>query len=328
MTILDKKLQWAEKVLILGHVRPDGDCVGSCLGLLNYLETAYPRISAEVCLEAPAAKFAYMKGFDRIRTECAQDTVYDLCICLDCSDKERLGGGEKAFALAKDTLCIDHHITNRRYCAENIVEAEASSACEVLFGQMDEEKITKETAVCLYTGIVHDTGVFRYSCTSSRTMNVAGKLMDKGIDFPSIIDSSFFRKTYVQNQILGRALLESITFLHGQCIFSVVRLKDMDFYGVTSSDLDGIVEQLRVTEGIQCAIFLYETEPQNFKVSMRSNTALDVARIAAYFGGGGHVKAAGCTMSGSIYDVINNLSGHIERQILELGEGMKKEKED
>ncbi len=125
---------------------------------------------------------------------------------------------------------------------------------------------------------------------------------------------------------MGRALLESITFLHGKCIFSVVGLKDMDFYGVTSKDLDGIVEQLRVTEGIDCALFLYEVEPQIFKVSMRSNTALDVAKIAGYFGGGGHVKAAGCTMSGSIYDVVNNLSGHIEKQILEL-EAKEEEKE-
>ncbi len=97
----------------------------------------------------------------------------------------------------------------------------------------------------------------------------------------------------------------------------MIRLKDMKFYGVTSKDLDGIVEQLRVTEGVECAIFLYETEPHIYKVSLRSSSDLDVAKIAAYFGGGGHVKAAGCTMSGSIYDVINNLSGHIEKQLKE-----------
>lgn len=92
----------------------------------------------------------------------------------------------------------------------------------------------------------------------------------------------------------------------------------MKFYGVTSKDLDGIIDQLRVTEGVQCAIFVYETEAQCYKVSLRSNTELDVAKIAEYFGGGGHVRAAGCTMAGSIYDVINNLSGHIEKQMLEL----------
>ena len=146
-------------------------------------------------------------------------------------------------------------------------------------------------------------------------MMVAGKLMEKGIDFSGIIDDSFYRKTNVQNQILGRALLESITFLDGRCIFSVIRAKDMEFYGVGSKDMDGIIDQLRITEGIECAVFMYETGNQEFKVSLRSNSIVDVSKIAAYFGGGGHVRAAGCTMSGSIYDVINNLSSHIEKQL-------------
>lgn len=139
--------------------------------------------------------------------------------------------------------------------------------------------------------------------------------MEKGIDFSTIIDESFYEKTYLQNQILGRALFESVTFLEGRCIFSVIRLKDMRFYGVSSQDLDGIVEQMRVTKGVECAIFLYEIQSQVFKVSLRSKRLLDVSKVAAYFGGGGHVRAAGCTMSGSLYDVVNNLSAHIEKQL-------------
>ena len=139
--------------------------------------------------------------------------------------------------------------------------------------------------------------------------------MAKGIDFSRIIDDSFYRKTYVQNQILGRALLESITFLDGRCIFSVVQKKDMDFYGVTSSDLDGIIDQLRITQGVECAIFMYETSCREYKVSLRSTTDLDVSKIALYFGGGGHKKAAGCTMAGSVHDVINNLSEQIVKQL-------------
>ena len=140
-------------------------------------------------------------------------------------------------------------------------------------------------------------------------------MMAKGIDFSRIIDESFYPSTYVQNQILGRALLESVVFLDGKCIFSVVRRKDMVFYGVESSDLDGIVDQLRVTEGVEVAIFLHETENHVYKVSMRSKALVDVSKVAAYFGGGGHVRAAGCTMSGSVYDVRNNLSRHIEDQL-------------
>ncbi len=220
-------------------------------------------------------------------------------------------------AMAKDSLCIDHHVTNTGYAGENVVEPDASSTSEVLYGLFEESRITREIAECLYTGIIHDTGVFKYSCTSPKTMRIAAKLMETGIEFNRIIDESFYRKTYVQNQILGRALLESITFLDGACVFSVVRLKDMKFYGVTSKDLDGIVEQLRLTDGVECAIFLYETEAQRYKVSLRSKQKLDVAKIAAFFGGGGHVRAAGCTMSGSIYDVVNNLSLHIEKQLKE-----------
>lgn len=326
MSVLDVKLNGVRNAAIIGHVRPDGDCVGSCLGLFNYLEAVYPQVETKVYLEAPDRKFGYLNGFDQIQTVFAQEVSFDLCICLDCSDEERLGEGREIFRLAKDSICIDHHITNTRYAGENVVEAEASSTCEVLFGLMEEERITRETAECLYTGIIHDTGVFKYSCTSAKTMAIAGKLMETGIDFTNIIDGSFYRKTYLQNQILGRALLESVVFLDGKCIFSVVRLKDMKFYGVTSKDLDGIVEQLRVTEGVECAIFMHEIEAQVYKVSLRSTNDLDVAKIAGYFGGGGHVKAAGCTMSGSIYDVVNNLSGHIEEQLHELEE--KKAAED
>ena len=131
--------------------------------------------------------------------------------------------------------------------------------------------------------------------------------------------NSFFKKSYVQNQIMGRALLESILFMDGKCIFTVVKARDMEFYGVDSKDLDGIVDQLRVTDGVECAIFIYESGVQQYKVSLRANGDLNVAKVASYFGGGGHVKAAGCTMSGSIHDVINNLALRIEAGLKECG---------
>ena len=102
----------------------------------------------------------------------------------------------------------------------------------------------------------------------------------------------------------------------GKCIVGYLRKKDMEFYGVDGKDLDGIVSQLRLTKGVEVAIFLYETETQKFKVSMRSNGRIDVSQIAVYFGGGGHVRAAGCELSGSVYDVVNNITAEIERQIL------------
>lgn len=314
MTKLETMIDQAGKIVILGHVNPDGDCVGSCLAVYNYIKEWDSTKAVTVRLERAPSKFSYLSGFDAIETEAGEET-YDLCICLDSSDEERLGDFKSCFDRSAKTICIDHHITNRGYAQENVIDGHASSACEVVYGQLDESRISKRVAECIYTGIIHDTGVFKYSNTSRKTMEIAGRMMEKGIDFGTIIDGSFYKKTYMQSQILGRALLESITFLDGRCIFSVVRKKDMDFYGVDKSDLDGIVDQLRVIDGIECAIFLYETGIHQFKVSLRSNSIVDVSRIAAYFGGGGHVRAAGCTMSGSVHDVVNNLSAHIAEQL-------------
>ena len=186
----------------------------------------------------------------------------------------------------------------------------------MLFGLLEEEKISEPCAEALYTGIVTDSGVFQYSSTSPHTMRVAAALMEKGVPFTRIIEDAFFKKTYVQNQIMGRTLTESIMLLDKQCIVGIVRKKVMDFYGLTTGDMDGIVSQLKNTEGVHVAIFLYELEPQVFKVSLRSDELVDVSKIAAVFGGGGHVRAAGCTMSGSPYDVINNLTLYIEKQLL------------
>ena len=317
MNLLHSVLENKKTAVVLGHMNPDGDCVGSCLAVYNYLRDCFPQADVTVYLDHPAEKFRYLNGFDQIRTEAPDEFQADVCICLDSGDRERLGVFAGFLSGGAKVLCVDHHITNTHYGDENVVEPDASSTCEVLFGLMDEEKISKETAECLYTGIVHDTGAFQYSNTSVKTMEIAGKMMAKGIDFSSIVSESFYQKTYVQNQVLGRALLESILFCDGQCIFSVIRKKDMEFYGVTSKDMEGIVEQLRSTAGVECAIFLYEKEFQEYKVSMRSKKKVDVSWVAAYFGGGGHVRAAGCTMNGRIHDVINNLSTHIAKQLEE-----------
>jgi phosphoesterase RecJ-like protein len=315
VSFFDTVLEEVKTAAIIGHIRPDGDCVGSCLAAYNYLEEYYPEVKAVVYLEDPPSKFEYLKNFGRIVSDFSEDKEYDLCVCLDSSDTFRFGGALKFFTAAKKSLCVDHHVTNLNYANENIVQADASSACEVLYGLLDENKITREVAECIYTGIIHDTGVFKYDCTSKKTMEIAGKLMEKGINFSKIIDDSFYRKTYIQNQILGRALLESITFHDGRCIFSAISKKEMDFYGVAGADMDGVIDQLRITEGVECAIFMYELSGREYKVSLRSKANLDVSKIALYFGGGGHKKAAGCTMTGSVHDVINNLSGQIAKQL-------------
>ena len=316
MSRLIEMIETAETIAVLGHIHPDGDCVGSCLAVCNYIREQYPEKVVQVYLEKPPVKFNYLKYFDEICQDAHTGKTYDLCICLDSAALDRLGEFAAYLDSAQASICLDHHVTNSGYAQENFV-LEASSASEVVYGFLDLDKISKETAECIYTGILHDTNVFKNSNTTEHTMEVAGKMMSKGINFAKIIDESFYRKTYVQNQILGRALLESVVFLHGTCIFSVVRRRDMEFYGVESNDLDGIVDQMRITEGVEVAIFLYEIENHVFKVSMRSNNYVNVSKVAAYFGGGGHIRASGCTMNGSVHDVINNLSGQIEAQMKE-----------
>ncbi|MCD7717157.1 MAG: bifunctional oligoribonuclease/PAP phosphatase NrnA [Lachnospiraceae bacterium] len=314
MINLAQELQGVKTAAMAGHIRPDGDAIGSCLGLYLYLKENYPQIQARIYLEEVPTAFSTIYGVDAISTDCSEDAVYDVFFCLDCADERRLGAADKYRKSAKHTVCIDHHVSNGGFADVNYIEPDASSASELVYTVLDEEKIPFHAAEALYMGIAHDTGVFRYSCTSPQTMQIAAKLIEKGIDFPSILSKTFYDKTYYQKQILGRSLLESMLLMDGKVIFSAIRAKEMKFYNVTSSDMEGIVENLLQTSGTEAAIFLYETAPNEYKVSLRSKNILDVSVIASYFGGGGHVRAAGCTMQGSIHDVVNNITLHMEKQ--------------
>lgn len=317
MEKITSELTGVKTAAIAGHIRPDGDCMGACMGLYLYLKENYPEIQTDVYLEDVKDSFSYMDCLEEVKTEYDPSRQYDVFFVLDCSVKNRIGVALDGFESARKTVCIDHHISNKGFAEKNVICPDASSASELLYTLLEEEKISKAVAEALYTGIVHDTGVFQYSCTTPQTMRIAAKLMEKGIHFSEIVDHSFYEKTYIQNQVLGRCLMESIMVMDGKCIVGSVRKKVMDFYGVSPKDLEGIVQQLRVTKGVEVAIFVYEIKTQEFKVSLRSNGDIDVNEVASYFGGGGHVKAAGCTLHGSVYDVINNLTGAIEKQMLE-----------
>lgn len=310
MSQLIEAVEKAGTIAIGGHVRPDGDCIGSCMGLYGYITENFPEKKVSVYLEEVAESFSYLRqegAFDR-------ETHYDLFVSLDCGDAERLGEAQAVMEAADYVFNVDHHITNTKFGDKNIVK-DASSTCELLYTMLDEEKISYDVACALYTGIVHDTGVFKHSNTTGETMRIAGKLIDLGIPFGKIIDGSFYMKTYKQLQIMGRCLLESVRIMNGRCIFSVVRKSVMDFYEAKPSDLDGVIDVMRTTEGVEVAILLDERALGEYKVSMRSNGIVDVSQIALFFGGGGHVRAAGCSIKGSAFDVINNLTGHIEKQL-------------
>ena len=313
---LAEEIKGAKSIGISGHIRPDGDCVGSCMALYLYLKKlAEPGVEVSVYLEQPADIFRTIQDISEIQTE-AKEKEYDVFFALDC-ESSRLGFAENMFLSAKKKINVDHHISNRGCGNVNYVDAAVGSTSELIYDLLEKEKLDAEIAKAIYIGMIHDTGVFQYSNTSPKTLRIAADLLEYGFDFSTLIEETFYEKTYVQNQIMGRALLESILFLNGRCVVSAVDKKLMDFYSVTPKDLDGIVNQLRNCKGVECAVFMYQIGTLEYKVSMRSTDKVDVAKIAAFFGGGGHKKAAGCTMSGTFHDVINNLSLHIEKQLNE-----------
>lgn len=308
--IKDKKL-----IGIAGHVRPDGDCAGSTLAVYNYIKDNYPDKDVRLYLEPIPNIFKFMKRADQIRSDYADDDVFDLFIALDCGDLGRLGNAAKYFENAKSTLCIDHHASNSSFADVNYIFPDASSTCELVFEMIDRTKLKKDIAECLYTGMVHDTGVFQYSCTSAKTMEIAGILMETGIDYPKIVDETFYTKTFGQNKILGQALLNAELYLDGAVIASVITQAEMDEFSVLPKHLDGIVNQLRVTKDVKIALFLYENEDKTFKGSLRVNGDYNVAEIAAEFGGGGHVKAAGFTIDGPIDTAMDRILSVIKEKI-------------
>lgn len=201
---LEEQLYDVKRVAIAGHVKPDGDCVGSTLAVYNYIRKYHPEMEVELHLEPIPNIFKFLANADKIDSSYIEKEPYDLFIALDCGDEKRLGNAVKYFHAAKRTFCVDHHISNQSFADANYIFPEASSTCELVYELIDEEKITKEIAECIYVGIVHDTGVFQYSCTSAKTMNIAGRLMEMGIDFSRIVDKTYYEKTYEQNRIWVR----------------------------------------------------------------------------------------------------------------------------
>lgn len=307
-------LKDVKTVAIGGHMRPDGDCVCSCLALYHYLKKELPEARIDVYLEEPPAPFRVLEGIEDFKSKFNTEEIYDVFFALDCND-ERLGDALSIFRRAKRRVNIDHHISNTGCGDVNIIEPDKSSTAELLYELMEPELVDEEIAKTVYVGIAHDTGVFRYSNTSPRTMEIAAELLKFGFDFSALIEETFYEKTYFQTQIMGRAILGSVRFMDDRCIVSMVSRRMMEFYCVGPKDLDGIVNQLQGVKGVDCAIFMYEIGTLEYKVSMRSNGSVNVAEVAVKFGGGGHVRAAGCTMNGTYHDNINNLSREIAAQL-------------
>jgi phosphoesterase RecJ-like protein len=305
-----------KKIAIAGHVRPDGDCVGSCLGAYHFLKKHFPEAEVQVFLEEIPHIFEFLKDWELIKRPGDSDEIYDLFLVLDCGDLSRIGDSASVFSKAKSTMCIDHHLSNGAFCDVNVVEADASSTCELVFDQIPKDELDKTIAECLYTGMVTDTGVFQYSCTHHSTMDAAGTLMDLGIDYPGIVDRVFNEKTFEANRVLGHVLLKARRNASGSVISAVLTREEMNQFGVSPKHLEGIVQQLRATKGVEVAIFLYETESGEFKGSTRAKgDIVNLVPVAQMYGGGGHMKAAGFTYKGDPEVCIHEVTNLVEEQI-------------
>jgi len=316
--MIDDLLKEANTVSIFGHVRPDGDCVGSTLGLYNYICDNYPTIRVQIFLER------FPESYRILSRSCEINSIYeenanapcDLAILLDTPSFERIGAnGAVCLKSARKTCNIDHHISNpQNLCTQNFVDAKASSASELLYFLLDPKKVSKDTAECLYLGIVHDTGAFKFSCTTHKTMLAIGDLLDKGIDFTRIINETYYTRTYIQTIVTGYVMQNCKLDLNGKVVYSYLTPEDMDRYSVTPVELSNVIDTLREVSGTEVAIFLYPVNGE-YKISLRSNYVVDVNKVAGVFGGGGHVRAAGGNSKDSPEETIAKLLKLIEEQL-------------
>ncbi len=312
---LDEQIEEATTIGIAGHIRPDGDCVGSTIGMYNYIREYFPEKDVLIFLDPIPNKFKFLQSADQIK-EADEERTFDLFIALDCGSGDRLGRAYSYFTSAKKSICIDHHKSNLSFGDLNYIVPDASSASELVYDLICHRTITKDIAEALYMGIVNDTGVFQYSCTSEKTYRIAGALVACGIDFSSIVEKTFFEKTYNQSRIQSYVILNSTMHADGRIISGIVTRDDMERFSVNYKELDGIVAELRNIKGVEVSIFIYEEESGAYKVSTRaSGDLVDLSLIAVNHGGGGHAKAAGFEMTGEPALIIDQIVEEVLEQM-------------
>ena len=301
----------AKTIGICGHIKPDGDCIGATLALSLYLRKRLPEAEITVFSDDISPCFDCVEGIKQFNYAFDKEQP-EVFIIVDTVDN-RIGSGEKYFKNAKKTINIDHHISNADGCAMvNYVVPTASSASELIYDLMDKSYMDKEIAEAIYLGIAHDTGIFKYSNTAPKTLRIVAELIEYGFDYPTLLDVTYYEKTYLQNLVLARILLESKLHMDGKVISGFIDIKTMTEMGVTGKDFDGVINQLRITQGVDCAIFMYQINAVTYKISLRSKKIVDVSKVAEHFGGGGHVRAAGFYYKGEPEEILSEILTLVE----------------
>jgi phosphoesterase RecJ-like protein len=296
---------------VVSHIIPDGDAIGSTLGLYNFLS----EIGKDVDVFNPdklPSKFNFLPGFFDVK-----DTLvkrhYDCIFVLDCSDKDRLGHLVELLNMADVVINIDHHISNDLFADINYVDTNAGAVGEIIYNliRINGFEISYNTAMCLYTSIVTDTGGFKYSNTTSMTLNIAGDLINTGIDFPEINRILFDTLTAQQVKLLSR-VTSTLELYNNNSIAMLHVTKDMlEECGANENDASEMVNYARDIDTVEVGVFIKEVEKGKFRVSLRSKNKIDVRIIAEKFNGGGHIRAAGCTVYGDFDEVKNKVLNEI-----------------
>ncbi len=295
--IFKEQIEEAKTIAICSHVSPDGDALGSSLGL-------------GLCLEAMGKEVIYIKNDDYPKNfmflkqkELLKDQAprpVDLFIVTDVAAESRIGDGLEFFKLAKNSLCIDHHRTNSGFCKHNIIDPDASSTCQLVSELLVENKmdIPKDAATMLYLGMVTDTNRFLYESTESKTLRLAAHLIDQGAE-KQLIHNSLYESTNKDYLLLEGEVLSQTKYICGNKIsISTLSLDQLEKYKLSQAETDPLVSVLKSIEGVEVSCLIKENAEDFQKVSLRSKEDIDVSKIALEFGGGGHIRASGFPLEG------------------------------
>ncbi len=313
-------IERAQRIALLAHERPDGDCLGSALGFAQILRQM-GKICVPACADPAPRSFKFLPGVETLQTTLG-DEQFDLVIALDAGELSRYGAlytQHRTFLDQASIINIDHHISSTGCGQINIIDPSAASTTEliVLFQQQAQLPLTKDAAICLLTGLITDTGSFQYANTTARTMRVAASLLEAGADAETIVKPIFRTHPLAQERFRAAAISNAQTSADGRIIWSYANDEIMLATGA-SSDMDTNASgTLRDIEGVQVAAFFtnYGT-PIQTRVSLRSDAPYDVAAICTRLGGGGHIRAAGATIERPMQEAIPLVIAEIEREIL------------
>ncbi len=309
-----------KKFLISAHVNPEGDSLCSQLAMKEMLKA----IDKEVYIvnnDTPPDHYKFLPGISAISTDLTKKMDFDAAVILDCPTMKRIGAVAGLIGKDKMIINIDHHISSEKYGDVNWVDANASSAGEMvykLFKAMDVP-LTKETALLIYIAILTDTGSFNYENTSSITHEIAGDLLGYGLEPGLVSESVYERRTLTDIKLLGLVLSTLKVSKSGEVAYLEITKKMLTETGADINKSEGFINYARSIDGIKVAVLFKEDSKNHNRVnvSFRSKAGVDVNKIASSFGGGGHVKASGCVLEGALADVE-------ARVITEIEESFKK----